>query len=107
MFRRREIASTIAAAILATTLGLGLAHAQTAPAQPAAAAAKAEKYISLTQAAEIAQKLHPQGLVKKVELDRELLRTVYEVEVKISATEKYDVEIDAVTGEVLRNQRDY
>lgn len=105
MFRQSEIISTIAAAAIATALGLGAAHAQgAATSTPAAATQPA---ISLTQAAKIAQDLHPQGLVKKVELDRELTRTVYEVEVLVNGREEYDIEIDAATGDVLRNQRDY
>lgn len=96
MLHHRKIATAFATTIFATTLGL--AHAKNT---------QTEKFIPLTQAAEIAQKLHPQGTLEKVALDRELTRTIYEVEIKINATEKYEVEIDAKTGDVLRNDRDH
>lgn len=111
------IAALIAAASLAATVGL----AQAKPASPAAsqmAPVPAEQTlpaatpavpatISIEQAIAIAQKHHPGGRVKDVEMDVEWGRRVYEIEVVGADWREYDMKIDAVTGKVLSNRRDW
>ncbi|MFK4997303.1 PepSY domain-containing protein [Bacillus sp. N9] len=57
--------------------------------------------ISMEKAAEIA-KSEVEGIIKSVELDEENGRDIYEVEF----TNNVDVEVDAVTGEIVKVDRD-
>ncbi|WP_318614839.1 PepSY domain-containing protein [Sporosarcina sp. YIM B06819] len=63
------------------------------------------KYISEKAAIGIAMK-QAKGTVTKVELDNEDGRVVYEVEIK-DGTYEYDFEIDAVSGKVLKFEKDH
>ncbi|MDO4795137.1 MAG: PepSY domain-containing protein [Brachymonas sp.] len=99
------IAALIAAASLAATVGLAQANPAASGAVPAAPAIAAT--ISMEQAIAIAEKHHPGGRVKDVEMDVEWGRRVYEIEVVGADWREYDMKIDAVTGKVLSNRRDW
>lgn len=55
-------------------------------------------------AAALAQ--HPGGSKGDTELEEVYGRYIYQVEVRDAQGVKWDVELDAITGEVLKNQRD-
>lgn len=54
---------------------------------------------------ELVNKARP-GDVTDLELDRDLGRLVYEVEVRDAQGQEWDLELDAATGEVLGDSRD-
>ncbi|MDO4770153.1 MAG: PepSY domain-containing protein [Brachymonas sp.] len=109
----KTLSALIAAASLAASVGLAQANpaasnaarvqvAQSAPATPAIAGT-----ISMEQAIAIAEKHHPGGRIKDVDMDVEWGRRVYEIEVVGADWYEYDMKIDAVTGKVLSNRRDW
>jgi uncharacterized membrane protein YkoI len=55
---------------------------------------------------EIALNQHPGGTVRETELENEWGRYVYQLEVVDSKGVEWDVELDAATGEVLKNHQD-
>jgi len=65
----------------------------------------AEAKISYERAKEIALATVGGGTVKEIELDRENGRLVYEVEVKYNGRE-YEIDIDAITGEIVKYKID-
>ncbi len=54
---------------------------------------------------ELVNKARP-GEITSLELDRDVGRLVYEVEVRDAQGQEWDLELDAATGEVLGEQRD-
>lgn len=61
--------------------------------------------ISLTEAIAIAEKQHAGSKAIDASLDDTLNKTVYDVTVLVGEV-GYEVDIDAVTGEVLSNKKD-
>lgn len=55
---------------------------------------------------ELAIAQHPGSLVHDTELENHMGRYVYQVELKDSQGREWDIELDANTGEVLKNQQD-
>lgn len=55
-------------------------------------------------AAALAQ--HPGASILETELEKSLGRYIYQVDVRDAKGQKWDIELDAVTGEVLKNQQD-
>lgn len=49
---------------------------------------------------------HPGGVVQDTELENEWGRYVYQVEVVDAKGVEWDIELDAATGEVLKNHQD-
>lgn len=113
MNTRFSIAALITAASLAATASVaqakpaGQAASNAAPAPAHTAPAGIPGTISMEQAIAIAEKAHPGGRVKDVEMDVEWGRRVYEIEVMGADWYEYDMKIDAVTGKVLSNRRDW
>lgn len=111
------ITALIAAASLAAAAGLAQAnpatpaassHVQPAPAaQTVPATPGVAPTISMEQAIAIAQKHHPGGRIKDVEMDVEWGRRVYEIEVVGADWHEYDMRIDAVSGKVLSNRKEW
>lgn len=50
--------------------------------------------------------LHPQATITETELEQEYGKYVYQVELRDSQGTEWDVELDAVTGQVLKNHQD-
>ena len=50
---------------------------------------------------------HPNASIKDTDLDHERGRYVYEADVVDAQGKKWEVEVDAATGEILKNERDY
>lgn len=78
-------------------------NVQTIPAQPVLQATSTT-LISQEQAVKIA-KTKASGQVKKVDIDEDDNRLVYEIEIRNGKTE-YEFEIDAVTGAILKYEED-
>ena len=55
---------------------------------------------------EIAVKQHPGATITDTELEDAYGKYVYQVELRDSKGQEWDVEIDATSGEVLRSQQD-
>lgn len=55
---------------------------------------------------ELAIAQHPGSVVHDTELENHMGRYVYQVELKDAQGLEWDVDLDANTGEVLKNQRD-
>ncbi len=49
---------------------------------------------------------HPGGVVQDTELENEWGRYVYQLEVVDAQGVEWDIELDAATGEILKNHRD-
>ena len=49
---------------------------------------------------------HPGGQVTETELEEEYGRYIYQLELRDPKCVKWDLELDATTGEVLKDQRD-
>jgi uncharacterized membrane protein YkoI len=50
---------------------------------------------------------HPNSTVRDTDLDHEWGRYVYEAEVVDAQGQEWELELDAATGEILKNERDY
>jgi uncharacterized membrane protein YkoI len=55
---------------------------------------------------ELAIAQHPGGVVHETELENQWGRYVYQVELRDAQGREWDIELDANTGEVLKNQQD-
>jgi uncharacterized membrane protein YkoI len=55
---------------------------------------------------ELAIAQHPGGVVHETELENQWGRYVYQVELRDAQGLEWDIELDANTGEVLKNQQD-
>lgn len=53
-----------------------------------------------------AQSKHPQATIGETELEQEYGRYIYKVELRDPQGQKWDVDLDASTGEVLKDRRD-
>ena len=49
---------------------------------------------------------HPGGVIRETELENELGRYIYQLEVVDAKGVEWDVKLDAATGEVLKNHQD-
>lgn len=67
---------------------------------------EAGKIVDLQTLNQAALALHPGAIIEDSDLDLELGRYIYELELRDSAGVEWDVDFDAATGEMLRNQRD-
>ncbi|MGE3771743.1 MAG: PepSY domain-containing protein [Gammaproteobacteria bacterium] len=99
--RRFLTASAVAAALVATSAA-ALADVSYGEARKLRADGKA---LPEERIIELVNKARP-GEVTDLELDRDLGRLVYEVEVRDAQGQEWDLELDAASGEVLGEQRD-
>ncbi len=49
---------------------------------------------------------HPKGVIRETELDNEWGRYVYQLELIDAQGMEWDMELDAATGEILKNRQD-
>ena len=49
---------------------------------------------------------HPGGVIRETELENELGKYIYQAEVVDAKGVEWDVEVDATSGQVLKNQQD-
>lgn len=99
--RRFLMASAVAAALVATSAAAlaDVSYGEARKLREGGQALPEERII------ELVNKARP-GEVTDLELDRDLGRLVYEVEVRDAQGQEWDLELDAASGEVLGEQRD-
>lgn len=71
-----------------------------------AAVTKSGKGITMEQAKAIAKSKVPGGMITSIELDYELSRAVYEIEIHLNEYE-YDLKLDAATGKGISLRKEY
>jgi len=100
----KTLTTLLAAASLALTANLALAR-DLGPdeAMRLRDAGTIQSFEKLNEAA-LAQ--HPGGKIEETELEEEYGRYIYQVEVRDTNGVQWDMDIDATSGEVLKNQQD-
>lgn len=99
---RRSLAVAIAAPALLATSAAALADVGYLEARKLRENGQA---LAEERVLEVVNKARP-GDVTDLELDRDMGRLVYEVEVRDAQGQEWDLELDAATGEVLGESRD-
>ena len=89
------------------TLAAGLAQAKDVPVDQIPQLVKDGKIKPLEELNEIVMKLHPGATITDSELDNHTTLFEYEVELKDAQGVEWDVDLNAATGEVLKNKKDH
>jgi uncharacterized membrane protein YkoI len=89
----------------ALTLTAGLAQADV-PVDQIPQLVKDGKIKPLEELNQIVQKLHPGATITDSDLDNHFNGYEYEVELRDAKGVEWDVDVNAVTGEVLKNKQD-
>lgn len=89
----------------ALTLTAGLAQADV-PVDQIPQLVKDKKIMSLEDLNKIVMKLHPGATITDSDLDDHFNNYEYEVELKDAKGVEWDVDLNAATGEVLKNKQD-
>lgn len=89
------------------TLAAGLAQAKDVPVDQIPQLVKDGKIKPLEELNEIVMKLHPGATITDSELDNHTTLYEYEVELKDAQGVEWDVDLNAATGEVLKNKKDH
>jgi uncharacterized membrane protein YkoI len=99
---------TLTALFTAATLTLtaGLAQAKDVPVDQIPQLAKDGKIKSLEELNQIVLKLHPGATITDSDLDNHFGTYEYEVELLDAQKVEWDVDLNAATGEVLKNKKD-
>lgn len=93
-------------ATAALTLTAGLAQADVRP-DHIPGLLKSGAIMDFDKLNQAAQAKHPGGSIVDTELDHKAGRYVYEVEVLDAKGVKWDVDLDAKTGEVIQDKQDH
>lgn len=99
---------TLTALFTAATLTLtaGLAQAADVPVNEIPQLVKDGKIKPLEELNQIVLKLHPGATITDSDLDKHSTLYEYEVELKDAKGVEWDVDLNAATGEVLKNKQD-
>ncbi|MGJ7514482.1 PepSY domain-containing protein [Pseudomonas baetica] len=99
---------TLTALFVAATLTLtaGLVQAKDVPVDQIPQLVKDGKIKPLEELNQIVMKLHPGATITDSDLDNHTTLFEYEVELKDAQGVKWDVDLNAATGEVLKNKKD-
>lgn len=100
----KSLTTLIVTASLA--LGANLALARDISPDEAIKLREAGTIQSFEKLDEAALAKHPGGQIKDAELDEEGNRYIYDVELRDAKGVEWDLELDAATGEVLKNHQD-
>lgn len=100
-----RIASTIAAAVLVAVTGAAFAGDDIGPDQ-AIKLLQEGKIKSFEELNGAAQAKHPGATITETELENEYGRYIYKVELRDSQGMKWDVDLDATSGDILSDKRD-
>ncbi|WP_339488455.1 PepSY domain-containing protein [Pseudomonas sp. EL_65y_Pfl2_R95] len=92
--------------IAALGLGAGIANARDLGPDEAVKLRDAGTIKDFQLLNDSALKLHPNGRISETELEHEYGKYLYQLEIKDKDGIKWDVELDATTGNVLKNQQD-
>jgi uncharacterized membrane protein YkoI len=90
----------------ALTLTAGLAQAKDVPVDQIPQLVKDGKIKPLEELNQIVMKLHPGATITDSDLDNHTTLYEYEVEIKDAQGVEWDVDLNAATGEVLKNKKD-
>jgi uncharacterized membrane protein YkoI len=90
----------------ALTLTAGLAQAKDVPVDQIPQLVKDGKIKSLEELNQVVLKLHPGATITDSDLDKHSDIYEYEVELRDASNVEWDVDLDATTGEVLKNKKD-
>ncbi|VVN33111.1 hypothetical protein PS858_03548 [Pseudomonas fluorescens] len=90
----------------ALTLTAGLAQAADVPVDQIPQLVKDKKIKPLEELNQIVLKLHPGATITDSDLDQHPSLYEYEVELKDAKGVEWDVDLNAATGEVLKNKQD-
>ena len=90
----------------ALTLSAGLAQADDVPVNQIPQLVKEGKIKPLEELNQIVLKLHPGATITDSDLDNHFNGNEYEVELKDAKGVEWDVDLNAATGEVLKNKQD-
>ncbi|MBK5356156.1 PepSY domain-containing protein [Pseudomonas sp. TH41] len=91
---------------VALTLTAGLAQAADVPVDQIPQLVKDGKIKPLEELNQIVLKLHPGATITDSDLDKHSTIYEYEVELKDTKGVEWDVDLNAATGEVLKNKQD-
>ena len=99
---------TLTALIAATTLALGANVALAKDVQPdeVVKLVNAKTIMSLDELKAKAVAKHPGATATDSELENEYGRYIYKVELRDAQNVEWDVDLDAKTGEILKDERD-
>jgi uncharacterized membrane protein YkoI len=90
----------------AMTLTAGLAQAKDVPVDQIPQLVKDGKIKPLEELNQIVMKLHPGATITDSDLDKHSTIYEYEVELRDAQNVEWDVDLNAATGEVLKNKKD-
>jgi len=90
----------------ALTLTAGLAQAKDVPVDQIPQLVKNGKIKPLEELNQIVMKLHPGATITDSDLDNHFNSYEYEVELRDAKGVEWDVDVNAATGEVLKNKQD-
>lgn len=97
---------TVLLAAVALTATAGVAHARDLGPDEALKLRDAGTIQSFEKLNEAALAEHPGGKLEDTELEEEYGRYLYQVEVRDAQNRKWDVELDATNGTILKNHQD-
>lgn len=90
----------------ALTLTAGLAQAKDVPVDQIPQLVKEGKIKPMEELNQIVLKLHPGATITDSDLDKHSAIYEYEVELRDASNVEWDVDLNATTGEVLKNKKD-
>jgi uncharacterized membrane protein YkoI len=94
-------------AVATLTLTAGLAQAKDVPVDQIPQLVKDGKIKPLEELNQIVLKLHPGATITDSDLDNHSNIYEYEVELRDTNNVEWDVDLNAATGEVLKNKKDH
>ncbi|HBC17681.1 MAG TPA: peptidase [Alcanivorax sp.] len=97
--------TTLIAALLGVAAA-GTVYADDVPHQQVPQLVKDGTIQSLETLDKVALDKHPQAQITDTELENEYGRYIYQVELRDAQGQEWDVDIDASTGDVLKDERD-
>ena len=100
----KNLTAVIAASIIALTTGL--AQARDLGPDEALKLRDAGTILSFEKLNAAALAKHPGGTVHETELEQEYGKYIYQVDLRDAQGVEWDVELDAVTGQVLKDHQD-
>ena len=95
--------------LIAALLGVaaaGTVHADDVPHQQVPQLVKDGTIQSLETLDKVAMDTHPDAQITDTDLENEYGRYIYQVELRDGQGQEWDVDIDASTGDVLKDERD-
>jgi uncharacterized membrane protein YkoI len=96
----------LSVAVMSLTFFAAFTHARDLGPDEALALRDAGSIQSFEKLNQIALAQHPGGVTRETELEHKLGRYIYQIELVDAQGVEWDVELDAATGEMLKNHQD-